>query len=487
MSENTGLKIFFLKAYPRDLLAVESYLVKRNYDVASEADIKQAIFKIIQFNPAVLFIAWDHPHEQIQTICKFITQSVVTTVVPYIESPRKEQIRLLDSSGFIHRVYPPLSGPAIIRAILKIEKDLAPAKKVGKKISTYSDGINDGVAYRPDEKAIAENLQDFLNREEKSKQSKTLNMPGLASGQRSDLLLDQPAGAKRTDMLLDQSAGAKRTDMLLDQPEGVKRTDMLLDQSERGQFLKTNQSRLKSLKLKKMDDSLKNALKEEFQNIIKDRIVEMSQTYRESEGNQESLNNFFPKLVCLVIQSDSWCGYLLVASDVSMEPQHYQAILQTWLQNQLVNMDEITENDYFYIHLENSEKNDLRAWAEEKADYLERLEIEDHEVLVSFFSIDPKHLIIEISDSNEMLEVPLELVRAEKKLGLSLFLHLPDNKKYILYTPAEQMLSIQQKNKLSEKSIHKLFTPLNFAKELNIMKAETFLNSSLKANKLKST
>ncbi len=459
MSENNGTKIFFVKAYPRDLLAVESYLLKRGYDVASESNVKDAIFKIIQFNPAVLFIAWDHPHEKIHTICKFIVQSVVTTVVPYVESPSKEQIRNLDSSGFIHRVYPPLSGPAIIRAILKIEKELAPVKKPGRKLSTYQEEIDPGFAYMPDEKLIADNLQDFLNREEKAKQSKTLYMPGLASGQRTDLLLDQTPGTHRT--------------------------DIVLDQKPRGQLLKNNQSKLKSLELKKMDESLRNSLKEEFQNIIKERIVEMSQTYRESEATVDSEKNSFSKLVCLVIQSDSWCGYLLVASDIKMAPQDYQAILQSWLQNQLVNMNEITENDYFDIHLENSENIDLKSWAEEKADYLERLEVDTHEVLVSFFSIDPKHLIIEVNDSYEMLEVPLELISANKKLALSLFLHLPDNKKYILYTPAEQMLSLQQKTKLTEKSIQKLYTPLNFEKELNKLKAETFLNSSLKANKTK--
>ena len=461
MSENTGTKIFFLKAYPRDLLAVESYLLKRNYDVASESDVKNAIFKIIQFNPVVLFIAWDHPHEKIHTISKFIVQSVVTTIVPYIESPSKEQTRLLDASGFIHRVYPPLSGPAIIRAILKIEKELAPAKKLAKKLSSYREDSDGGFAYMPDEKLIADNLQDFLDSEEKIKNPKTLHIRGLASGKRSDLLID-PAPAKR-------------------------QTDLLLNQTPRGQILKNNQSKLQSLELKKMDEPLKNSLKEEFQNIIRDRIIEMSQTYHESEQTEESLKNPYSKLVCLVIQSDSWCGYLLVASDVKMAPQNYQAILQSWLQNQMVNLNEITENDYFDIHLDSSENIDLRSWAEEKADYLERLQTDNHEVLVSFFSIDPKHLIVEVNDSYEMLEVSLEFISANKKLPLSLFLHLPDNKKYILYTPAEQMLSSQQKNKLIEKSIQNLYTPLSFEKELNKLKAETFLNNSFKANKSKPT
>ena len=79
-----------------------------------------------------------------------------------------------------------------------------------------------------------------------------------------------------------------------------------------------------------------------------------------------------------------------------------------------------------------------------------------------------------------MLEVPLDFVPSDQKIQLSLFLHLPDNKKYILYTPAEQILSAQQKRKLQEKHVEKLFTPMDFEKELHKLKAEHFLNESVK-------
>ena len=51
MSEFTKTRLFFFKANPSDLKAVEAYLTKRDYEVMSESDFKEALAKIIQFDP----------------------------------------------------------------------------------------------------------------------------------------------------------------------------------------------------------------------------------------------------------------------------------------------------------------------------------------------------------------------------------------------------------------------------------------------------
>ena len=71
-------------------------------------------------------------------------------------------------------------------------------------------------------------------------------------------------------------------------------------------------------------------------------------------------------------------------------------------------MNEISENDYFEIQLQNKEV-DLKSWAQKNSDYLETIETDKSEVLLSFFSIDPKYLILELSEAHQMLEVQLQL------------------------------------------------------------------------------
>ncbi len=480
MSENVRTKIFFLKSHPADLIAVENYLTKRDYEVMSEYDLREALAKLMQFNPDFIFIAWDHPHERVHTIPRFISQSIPAKVVPYIQSTSKEQHRRLESSGFIHKIYPPVSGPGVIRTILKLEKEIA-------------------------QKSLEQNKKEF--EEAKSKETGFTHISGAA--RRNEKLQNflNEMDTTTTAMVTTES-----------QPVANK-SNLHLQKGVRGELLKINQSKLQNLDLKKIDVPLKNSLKAEFQNTIKNKIVDIAQTYKENdevtlnysipksikptthanqptpaeeaasvptEGAKKTLMEVtgnkepFQKMLCLIVQSESWCGYLLVASQLPMNAQDYHAILQNWLQSQFVNMTEIADNDYFDITLENTEDINLKSWANEKADYLETINIEDHEVLICFFSINPKHLIIEANESYEMLEVPLKIISSDKKIGLSLFLHLPDNKKYILYTPAHQILSNQQKNKLMDKFIEKLFTPLDFEKELNKIKAEAFLNDSVK-------
>ena len=320
--------------------------------------------------------------------------------------------------------------------ILKLEKEMN-QKQIEKNRKDMADAKGEGFSYIPGDKTSGEKLQNFLQ-EISPSNSQNLYNPG--------------------------------TDSQL-------KANMVIQKGVRGELLKNNQNKLKSLSLKKLDQGMKNALKEEFQNTIKNKIEDSNQTHLE-DGQLEPVSESYQRLLCLIVQSDTWCGYLLVSSQLKMNNSDYHSILQGWLQKQFVNMNEIAETDYFEINLAVSENIELKEWAQEKADYLELFEIESNEVLLSFFSIDPKFLIVEINDSNEMLEVPIDFVKTDQKIALSLFLHLPDNKKYILYTPANQILSGLQKTKLIDKLVEKLYTPLDFEKELNQMKAEVYLNES---------
>src|SRR3989338_4402584 len=104
-SEAPKTRLFFFKANAFDLKAVETYLTKRDYDVQSESDLKKALVKILQFEPAFVFIAWDHPHERIRSVPVFINQSIITTIVPYIQSSSRDQLRHLENSGFPSKIF----------------------------------------------------------------------------------------------------------------------------------------------------------------------------------------------------------------------------------------------------------------------------------------------------------------------------------------------------------------------------------------------
>ncbi len=454
MSESTKTRLFFFKANPSDLRAVEAYLSKRNFEVMSETNFNDALAKIIHFDPAYIFLAWDHPHPRIQAIPKFLGQTLPATVIPYIESTSRDQLRSLEASGFSLKIFPPVSGPAIIRTVLKIEKDQQ--IDVDLKIKSA--------------KAEKQAAAIIITNKNKIEAARTF----LKDLEKQPLENESNIGFNSTP---------------------AEKSFIHIQKGNRGELIKYNKSKLenfsKSNIAEKLKPEMKQALQEEFQTKIKNQIIDLNQTYDENEflhttEAAEDSKLTFQKLLCLIVQSESWCGYLVIASKNQIKSSDYQNILQNWLQDQFINMNEVSENDYFEIELQQKDI-DLKSWAKANSDYLEIIENELSEVLISFFSIDPKYLILELSEAHQMLEIALEIIPTETKVTLSLFLHLPDNKKYILYTPALQALSGQQKAKLQEKNIDRLFTPLSFEKELNKLKAEHYLNETVKKIKQAST
>lgn len=114
--------LFFVKNISHQFGPVEKFLKKRGYTVVVETDVKTAIDRILEENPEYIFLAWDHKNENIRLMPKTIYQSCTGSVVPFIMSTQRDQIIQIESSGFENKLYPPLSGPAIIRVISKYEK-----------------------------------------------------------------------------------------------------------------------------------------------------------------------------------------------------------------------------------------------------------------------------------------------------------------------------------------------------------------------------
>lgn len=425
MSDKVKTKLFFLKSFPNDLKTIEGYLAKRNFEIMSESDLREGILKLIPFEPAFVFIAWDHPNEKILSVPKVIHQSSAAAIVPYITSSTKEQTRKLESAtNYTHKLYPPISGPAIMRIITKIEREA---------IEDAKDPTRRG----------AMNLGP----------GSSINVQGSFSSEDLEKFLKDIENAEK------EKADAKKA---------------LQDA-----LLKRNQAKLKSLQLQSLDEKLKGLLQKKFEEDVRGQMLEIAQT--SSEGEQVTVTpdkTSIRKLLCVIVQSASWCGYLLVSSQIEINNDDYMSLIQAWLQDQLVDLAEISKYDYFEVKLDVGNYSELKTWVQERSDYLEFVEVDKNEIFVSFFTLDPKYLMLELNEEHQMLEVPIEIIDVDRSLPFSLFIHLPENKKYLMYTLPHQSLLSSQKQRLVDKNVQTLFTPVEFEAELKKLKAEKFLNSS---------
>lgn len=170
MSETKqGTTLFFIKNIAHQFGPVEKFLKKRGYTVVIETDIKTALDRILEENPEYIFLAWDHKNENIRLMPKTIYQSCTGQVVPFIMSTQRDQIIQLESSGFENKLYPPLSGPAIIRVISKYEK----------KNQIFEQASKKPVAEKKKQSEMIQ-VKSFFNEEDSNDPEINLNSSGAA-------------------------------------------------------------------------------------------------------------------------------------------------------------------------------------------------------------------------------------------------------------------------------------------------------------------
>jgi hypothetical protein len=127
-SEGEGLSqetfsIFILKSQPQAMVAAEQYLRNRKWIVGSTANLKEALAYIIQKQPQYVFLSADHTHKKIRVLPKLLAQAFPCRVIGFAERGGPLSMSVMNEIALEYNLYPPVSGPAIQRLILKIKKD----------------------------------------------------------------------------------------------------------------------------------------------------------------------------------------------------------------------------------------------------------------------------------------------------------------------------------------------------------------------------
>ena len=116
--------VLILKTAASSMKAAEVFLKNREWRFFSTHSLKEAITFIVQHQPKYILMAADHPNKKVRSIPKLIAQAFPVIVIAYTESASNQSVTNIQSMGAEYNLYPPVSGPAIIRLVAKIEKDV---------------------------------------------------------------------------------------------------------------------------------------------------------------------------------------------------------------------------------------------------------------------------------------------------------------------------------------------------------------------------
>lgn len=117
-------RIVILKATPASLFSAESFLKNRSWQVTSVMELKQILALALAKKVDYVFLSVDHASPKVSLLPKLLSQAVGIPVVIFGEGLSARGNQAIRESNHPYVLNPPVSGPAIERIILRIERDL---------------------------------------------------------------------------------------------------------------------------------------------------------------------------------------------------------------------------------------------------------------------------------------------------------------------------------------------------------------------------
>ncbi len=477
MSDDTPvaqkMTLFFIKSPTHNITAVETYLKKRNFKVIVESSLKDGLQRIITELPSYIFLAWDHPMDQIRTIHKLIYQTSLAPIIPYIMSTQRDQIIQLESSGFEHKLYPPLSGPAIQRVLAKHEK------KNNEIEQTFSQA-------RPDYKKPKDRESQMIQVKSFLKDNPIPDLSDYKPTQsKVDSAEHQLEQAKKAREKLKRFTQSKSSGFASDQADSVPSLTGISEVDSGFPEIPDYETNLNT--------NQKNSLDTIFEHTVKPDFIDVLDTYATDSTSFQPVQKT-KKLHVLIVDEKKWTGYLIVSSEGHLEKNAAEAILSSWV-SKMIDQDEEKEmpdievyeksTEYLCFELETPEF-DFIKFSEVKSDYNKEIDHEGKKTSISFFAYSPFHVIGTLHEKFDYIKVPTESLFKQTELTFNVYIYLPENKKFVLYYKANTELDPEKIERLKNKKMNIVFSSVEFEKELSIYRAKyNILNSINFFNKKK--
>lgn len=180
--------LLILSATPASLIPAENFLVNRDWTVHATTDMKTALAYVVNERPQFVMVSVEHTDKKILSLPRLLKQTYPDMcVIVFAESTSLDSYRLLAQAGGAYRVHPPITGPAIERAVHKYVREL-------------------------NEKKQAENLIELSKRRTQAKQEAELSRVAwqVRGGKAADKNLLSKVTGKALEQIVDRGDGKVR-------------------------------------------------------------------------------------------------------------------------------------------------------------------------------------------------------------------------------------------------------------------------------------
>lgn len=426
--------IFILKSTTRSLVSAENFLKTRGWTVFSSIDLLETITMLLEKQPHYFMLCYDHPSQKALQLPRLLQQIMLPiTTINYLERESAANISKMQASGNPHQIFPPVSGPAIERAILKIEKELSLELAQSRKID------------RNGNQELFEVPMDMKN---------ALQMFFSTADDEENSEFDPENYGVSASTLTHLHFAAKEDPSKDPQPPAPLATPKTETKRERKNDLKKDSIIVTGTELA-LGGSVNSNPSEKIQKI-------------EASSN----------CVCITVESTRFNGYLVAAMGKNrVLDAEFVANVQKRLFAFLRSQGEtISDDDGCEVKLKQVEFED---WALEQADFLKKSIHNGNEVAMAFFPTDKAAPEITGEEGKKMLQLNIDDLEGDKEVNFNVYVHLPANNKYVLMTPKGGIFLSEQKDRLKKKGVAKMHMRQEEIRDVKQYKAQNYLNSKI--------
>lgn len=185
-------------------------------------------------------------------------------------------------------------------------------------------------------------------------------------------------------------------------------------------------------------------------------------------------------LACIEINSPRFSGYLVAALGKNRQiDQAFLDMVRERLFNFLRTHGEVvSEADSTSISL-NLQEVEFEAWAFEQAEFLRKSIHEGDEIAMAFFPSSDTKVRIEDSVSEKMVKMTLDDLKDDTTVEFDLYIYMPENNKYLLYTPQGRPIYKDQKSRLTQKGVTHMHLRKESVSQVKKYKVQNFLNDKI--------
>lgn len=510
--EKESRTIFIIKRHQNSLKQIETYLRNRNWNVQSTDDIKQAIVLILKAQPKFVLVSVEHPHPKASFLPKILNQAIHCHILPYAEISSPKILKKLNDVGAAHILFPPVSGPAIDRmlnSILIKEKDPQNQNESSIQVKgSLKKNESDKTIVAKGKIDPAALAKMFSDEKTESDEGEQIIQKGMGIGELHSTEQGPPGPARTSSVHLHTDSAGNLGDVL---PE---------DKTEIQSHSKKEESSVTELaKEKKQSEELveQNSLgavstlepthagvdahpQNELQNQGEQPPVQTTDhnpnpkphlsLARDVETKPRTINHqdeyrielepvpSITRVACLMVRSLKFSGYLLVS--ISSEKKidiNFIANLRLNLFRFLREKGQVvTSEDELELKLEAVQFQDL---ASNYIDFLQKSISSDKEVTMAFLPNKKIDIKLEKAPTEDMFGLDLHQLDGDTNVEFDIYIYLPVNNKYLLFTPKGNILYENQKDRLLKRSISRVYVPKNSEPDVRRYKIRNDLNKMI--------